>query len=202
MNTELEPTDGHVLNARARAGLHGTMALGPSGVGQAIVDLLRSDFALERDVREALAAAIERGLFGNRSEEQNEFGHQMPWLEIGGMGRDGRVGEAIKARRNWFDAAEELERRRAGNERGYKVLDAVGSEFGLGVDALKAANTFRKRFLAEIDAPGSELVASVLNASGDNEFDPDPHGGGPSGGNHYFLARALFIDREAEAVCK
>ncbi len=191
-----------VMNQRALIALLGGMATGPSGVGREIINLLRSPHLIAAEVRDALADAIERGLFGNQTEERNEFGQLMPWLEVGGMLRDGRVGDAIAVRRNWFNAAEELKIRRSQGERGYRVMEQVGAKFGLGIDAMKNATKFRNRFLREINTPGNNLVSETLNYHGDNEFDPDMSDEGRTGGDHYFYARSLFIEREAEATCK
>jgi len=193
--SDADKTRAEGLNYRALNGLLGRAARGPSGVVLEVIGLLRSDLPIVPEVREALAAALERGLYGYRTEQLNEEGWPMPWLEIGGMARNGRVGEAISVRRKWFDAAEELERRRAAGERGYSVLEAVGALHQLGVDGMKKANAFRNKFLDELAQPGSALVAETLNFWRVNKFEIENE-------DHYDFARALFIDREAEASCK
>lgn len=190
------------LNYRALGGLSCDNALGASHVARELITLFRSGCDLIPEVREALACALERGLDGNRQAETNEFGRLMPYIELGGMGRDGTVNEAIAARRNWFDASEELERQRKQGRKGHSVIVEIGALFGLGFDGMKKANSFRNKFLAEIKVAGNSLVAETLNYMGDNDFDGDPSGAGETGGDHYFYARTLFIEREAEASCR
>ena len=183
------------LNYRVLDGLNCNAAFAPSQLAREMIALLRSPLDIEPEVREAIASALERGLDGSRLEERNADGRLKPYIELGGMGRDGRINDAISIRRKWFDAAEHLEKIRKAGKRGYDAQVEAGARFGLGVDGMKKATTFRNKFLKEVSAPGNSLVAQILNQSGSNTFDLDDD-------DDYFQARALFIERESEEFCK
>lgn len=182
-------------NHRVFLGLNCDATFGPSNLAREIIALLRSPLEIAFEVREAIASALERGLDGNRLEERNEHGRLKPYIEIGGMGRDGRLNDAIWTRRKWFNAAEELEEIRKSGKRGYDAQAEIGARYGLGVDGMKKATSFRNKFLKEVRKPGNVLVAEVLNQSGSNDFDLDDD-------DDYFQARSIFIERESEFYCK
>ena len=164
MSDDQEMQSESVMNHRALGALTGDRAVGPSGVAEDLIALLRSPHAISAAVRDVLASALERGLYGNRIDVQNEFGSAMPRIIVEGMGRHGRVNEAIAARQKWFNAAEEVEQRRREGQRGYSVMADVGSRYNLGVDGVKKAIAFRNKYLAEVADPVSEIVRKVASS--------------------------------------
>jgi hypothetical protein len=130
------------MNSRSLCGLTGYGPATAGSLADQLCELLRSKHEISRDVREALADAIERGRSGYRVRAVNEEnGEDLPWLEIGGLGRSGEIAKFKFARRRWVDAAYEVEAERLTVDRRTKrtgtIVHEVGERYGLGPDGMK-----------------------------------------------------------------
>ena len=190
-----EKVDQRLRNIRTQILLTGGSPAGPCNVAGTLIALLRSDEPIEQHTRTLLADALERGISGNRTEVRSADGFLLPRLEVGSMGRDGRVGKAILERRRWLDAAEAVAERRAAGEKGRGIVEAVGNDFSLGYEVMEKAIKLRNKLLKELDDPASQIVAETLNFWRDTEFDRSDE-------DQYYFARSLFIEREAETSVK
>jgi hypothetical protein len=182
-----------VLNVRADLALTGGFVGGPGEVAEAICDLLRSPFEIEERVRHALADALERGRSVYKAEETNDIGQAIPRLVVEGLGRTGDVSKAVLVRRQWLDAAEEVQDAVDAGARVDETVFKVGRKFKMGVDVMRKARRLYNKFLTEYHNNDSSLHAEVRDQV--PSFTKQDY-------DYFYIARSLFIDREAEAAVK
>ena len=165
------------LNSLALGALDGSNFQDSADYINTLCRLLRSKVAISREVREELAAALERGKFGLRLQEFNQYGDLKPRLRVEEV-CSAKMRDAVRTRYKWLDAGEAVFDAREDGLRGDDAIFSVGKQFGLGFDAMrKYALPFYREFLAEIDKAEwltpeqavSEWVLQKVDASGVDE---------------------------------
>lgn len=205
------------LNTRLRLILAGDAPAGPVHVAEAVIELLRSDEGLDRDTRELLAQALVRGLNGNRVVERNVEGRVLPRLHVEGDKRQGKIDKAILDRLVWLDCAEAVEKLRMQGSTREAAMMIVCNQRPIGWSVLDKALKLHNKFRAEVADPSSALRVQAnaqfrdgVEDTLDDELDDDElEALGidlnfciDQSDDHYYFARRLFAEREAESAVK
>ncbi|WP_313393544.1 hypothetical protein [Sphingobium yanoikuyae] len=126
-----------------------------------LCELLRSDTPITVEVREELAQALQRGKHGYRLTEFNEAGDLKPRLMAEGFS-SAKMRKAVRDRRRWLDAGEELYDARLNGASGDDAVIEVGRKYGLGFEAMrKNAVPFFKEFMEQVEAKDGWLTPEV-----------------------------------------
>lgn len=191
----MDENSAYFRNYRVNSAMEGNLVAGPSEIADEIIELLRSDYEISREVRDELAEAFLRGRGGMRPRESDPDDVR-PYIAVAGGGDRARLSKAVLIRRKWFDAAELLDQKKLNGQKGDEVMHSVGKDYGLNYETMKKAKTFYNKFLIEFQDNESALCKSMRESGMDSEKYKNLQ----LHAEWKDVARSFYIEREAAAV--